>query len=113
MKRKNNDEQKKKKKVRVIMREGQLRTIFNLIESGHTEQAMNLIPPEIRHRPLSVHPSLFDMIQHPKEFTQPLLHHAANHGNCTILNYLLDGGANIELIETKASRLSSFCSYKY
>ena len=61
-----------------------LEEIFRLIEEKKFEEAKKLIPPQSRHLVLSHN-------------TMPLLHFAVKNGCVDIVNYLLDGGADIEL----------------
>lgn len=64
------------------------RKIFRLIDTQRHEEAKQLIPEHFRHLPLS--------LCYASNLC-PLLHFAVKHGACGIVEYLLDGGADIEM----------------
>lgn len=64
-----------------------LRMVYSLISNGEHEEAKRLILPEIRHVPLR-------LVSPNKGY---LLHFAILKGSYEIIEYLLDGGADIEL----------------
>lgn len=63
------------------------RTICNLIELKDFERAKKLIPPTIRHLPF------YD------DSGNPLLHFAVIHRCIAMVEYLLDGGAKIDVTD--------------
>lgn len=115
MKRKK-EESVPEKKERVELSERTLRNIFRLIRKGCCEEAKALIPPESRHLPLSFtrvdlwrSESRKNKVRH---VTWPLLVHAAHYRRYAILEYLLDGGANIEQTESQVSdTLEYICTH--
>lgn len=98
-KRKNEEEEEVKKRKKIPSKYEQLLEVVRLIDQHEFEEAQILIPPEDRHlplfvsRPFKVWPGMW-----------PLLTIAVKRGAYRIAEYLLDGGANIEVKETRVRR---------
>ena len=98
MKRKEEEGEKGKKRERVELSERTLGMIFRLVSKRQFEEAKKLIPPESRHLPLyAKRPRVYR--RSDDKYKYHLLHYAAMMGSREIIEYLLDGGANIELKE--------------
>ena len=80
-----------------VVDEELLKKIFDLIYRGRVQEAKQLIPKEYRHLPLA----LVDPPGTRYWGDVPLLHYAAMYGHYDIIDYLLDGGANIDLRQLK------------
>ena len=85
--------------------EQELRKICALIHENKYEEAKSLIPVQYRHLPLIVEQpfAVFGFLGRDQFGQWPLLHFAISEDACEMIEFLLDGGTNIEIRNVRYS----------